>query len=187
MLDFIQSHHLQNYIYLIIFFGMFADAAITVFAAVFLISSGTIVAGLALPILLFGIYAEQLVYYYIGAKLSNHAGVSRWADKLARPFDRHLLSRTFHTLLISKFVYGLHRAILIRSGMLKINFKMFAKSAVFISMIWLAVIAGLGFSFSASYEALKKYFHYAELVPLILIGLFFFVEWLLSKRLKKEI
>ena len=36
ILQFIQIHHLQNYIYLILFLGMFIDAAIMVFAAVFL-------------------------------------------------------------------------------------------------------------------------------------------------------
>lgn len=187
LLPFIQTHHLQNYIYIVIFFAMFADAAVTVFVTTFLISNKVLDGDIAIPVLVAGIYAEQLGFYYLGHHLARLKSLAYWANKIAGPFDRHLHARPFHVLLISKFIYGLHRAMLVRSGMLHLKFKKFAEFAVYISLIWLVIIGGLGFAFSASYDALKHYLHYAELIPLGLVFVFFFVEWRLSARLKKEL
>lgn len=187
ILPFIQVHHLQNYIYLVIFFGMFTDAAVMVFATVFLITAKVIGIVPGVTVLLLGIYFEQLFFYWLGLKLSAREKFSLWVDKVAKPFDRHLKSRPLHTLLISKFVYGLHRAMLVRSGMLKLPLKKFAEYAVYCSIAWLGVVGSLGAVFAGSYVELKKYFRYAEIVPLVLVAIFFLAEWLLAKKLKKEI
>jgi membrane protein DedA with SNARE-associated domain len=166
---------------------MFGDAAITVFAAVFLMSIKAIGIAPGLITLYLGIFAEQLFYYWIGRHLSRREKIAKWSDKVAAPFDRHLRSKTFRTLLFSKFIYGLHRAVLVRSGMLKLHFKMFAKYTMYISFIWLAIIGGLGLIFDASYGAFKSYFRFAEAIPLLLVVAFFAAEWHISKRLKKEL
>jgi membrane protein DedA with SNARE-associated domain len=186
-LNFIQVHNLQGYIYLVMFLAMFVDAALTVFAAVFLMSVGAIDVLPGLLVLLLGIFAEQLGFYWLGMKLSKQEWLSKWANKIAAPFDRHLLAQTFRTLLISKFIYGLHRGILLRSGMLKLPPKKFAEYAAYISIIWLMIIGSLGFVFSASYQEFKKTLRFAEAVPLALAVIFLITEWLLRKRLKKEL
>ncbi len=187
IVHFIQAHQLQNYIYFALFCGMFIDAALTVFAAVFLMADKIIGIAPGLLVLLLGIFAEQLGFYWLGMKLSKREWLAKWANKVAAPFDRHLLARPFHTLLISKFIYGLHHGLLIRSGMIRLPFKKFMKDSAYIGVIWLAIIGSLGFIFSASYHQFKNYLRFAEVIPLIFIGLYFFAKWLVSKRLKKEI
>jgi membrane protein DedA with SNARE-associated domain len=187
IIRFIQSHHLQNYLYLIIFFGMFIDAALTVFAAVFLMSTGSIAVLPGALALLFGIFAEQIFFYWVGLKLAKREWLARWANKIAAPFDRHLQARPFRTLVISKFIYVLHHGLLLRSGMLKLPLKKFAEYSAYISLIWLLAIGSLGLAFSASYQQFKKTLRFAELVPLVLILFFLLAERLLQKRLKKEL
>ncbi len=184
---FIQVYQLQNFFYLVMFAAMFTDAALTVFAAVFLVSVGALSLLPTVFVLLAGIFCEQLGFYWLGTRLSTHDRLSRWADKLAAPFDRHLQARPFHTLLISKFIYGMHRAMLIRSGMLRLPLGKFTKYALANGVIWLAAVGGLGFLFSESYQEFKRYFAYAELIFLVLVVVYFVTQRLLARRLEKEL
>lgn len=187
LLSFIQLHHLHTAIYLLIFLLVVFDAAITVFAAMFLLVEGAISFVPTLAVLVVGVFSEQLLWYEIGRRLGHSEKLMSWLDKPARPFDRFLLARPFRTLALSKFIYGIHRAMLVRAGMLKINFKNYVGIALVCTVLWLGVIGGIGFAFSTSYVALKNYIKYAELVPLFLVIIYFFVDWRISKRLKNEI
>jgi len=184
---FIQLHHLQHYIYFVMFLAMLADATFTVLAVMLLVSLGAVSLAPSLLVLLLGVFGEQLMFYGIGRKFNRWPQLAAWVNKVAHPFDRHFYSRPFHTLFLSKFIYGLHRTTLMRAGMLRIPFLNFCRYAFYCSVAWLIVVAGIGYAFSASYEILKKYFHYAELVPLVLVIAFFLAEWRFSKHLKKDL
>jgi membrane protein DedA with SNARE-associated domain len=187
ILGFIQAHNLHTLIYPLIFVLVVFDAAIVVFAAMFLLVEGIISPLPTLAVLMLGVLAEQLFWYWIGRKLGEKEKLMAWLDKPARAFDKHLLSRPFHTLVLSKFIYGIHRAMLVRAGMLKINFKIYLVIALICTILWLGVIGGIGYSFSASYGVLKEYIKYAELVPLGLIIIYFIIDWRISKRLKEKL
>lgn len=184
---FIQAHQLQNFVYVIMFLAMFFDAAITIFAAVFLMTAGSVAVVPTLLILISGIYGEQLFYYWLGHTLSRNDLLMVWAGKIAAPFDKHLQERTFRTLLVSKFVYGMHRAMLIRSGMVKIPAARFVKFSAVIGIIWLAAVGGLALAFSASYQEFKRYFAFAEVIFLALIVIGFILQRMFAGKLKKEL
>ncbi len=183
---FVQSHHLHSVVYLLVFLLIVFDAALTVFGAMFLVVQGTLAIIPTVIVLFFGVLGEQLLWYYIGKNLRGWNRLMNWLDKPAKPFDKHLVDKPTRTLIISKFVYGIHRAMLVRAGMLHINFKKYVTIAIWSTVVWLGVIGLLGYMFSASYVALRKFVNYAELVPLVLIIIYFIVDWRISKRLKKE-
>lgn len=187
LLQFVQVHHLQTVIYLAIFLLVVFDAAITVFAAMFLLVQGVISPLPTFIVLVLGVQLEQLLWYEVGRRLGSWERLMVWLDKPARPFDKHLVSKPLRTLALSKFIYGIHRAMLVRAGMLKIDFKRYFYIALVCTALWLGVIGSLGLAFSGSYEALKRYIKYAELVPLGLVIFYFIVDWRIARRLKKEL
>lgn len=183
----VQLSHLQPLLYAAVFVGMFFDAVITTFTTIFFVSTSKLSGYIAIPLLAVGIYSEQLFYYWLGTYLNRHERLTAWAKRLAAPFDRHLQHKTFRTLLISKFVYGLHRAVLIRSGMLGLPKKFFAKQAVTIGAIWLLVVGGLAFLFGRSYEQFKRKFGYAEAGVVVMLIIILVSEYFISKKLKKDL
>ena len=187
VVNFIQIHNLHAAIYLLLFLFLISDAVLTVFVAMFLLDRGLIAPAPTLSVLVLGVMAEQLLWYGLGRRLGRWQKLMDFLDRPALPFDRHLLDRPLRTLVLSKFIYGLHRAMLVRAGMLKLQFKLYLKIALLCMVIWLTVIGSLGYAFSESYEIVNQYIRYAELVPLGLVSLYFFINWRLSKRLKQEL
>ncbi len=185
--SFIQLHHSSVIVYLLIFFAMVFDAALTVFAAIFLAVSGTLLVIPTILVLILGTFGEQLLWYWVGGHLGKWTKLMNFLDGPAKPFDKHLVTRPGRTLTLSKFIYGIHRAMLVRAGMLKINFKKYVGIAVFSSLLWLSILGAFAVAFSASYEALKKYMSYAELVPLGLVIIYFIADLRLSKNLKRKL
>lgn len=187
VLSFIQIHHLHAAIYLLLFLSLAFDATLTVFAAMLLLGQGVISPAPALAVLVLGVMAEQLLWYGLGRGLGRWQKLMNWLDRPAVVFDKHLLQRPRRTLLLSKFIYGIHRAMLVRAGMLGLDFKLYLKIALLCTAVWLLVLGILGYAFRESYEVLKRYVDYAELVPLGLVALYFFINWRLSKRLKQDL
>lgn len=186
-LEILQSVHIGFWAYAILFLGMLLEGTLFLLTASFLIAQGVLNPLLAVPILLAGSFLEEIIWFYIGGHLNRWQWFATRVDKLVQRFDRHILDNTFRTFNLSKYIYGIHRPIIARSGMLKMPFKKFVKAAWLSSVIWLVVIGALGFIFSASFDAVKKYVSYAELIPLLALLVFYLLERLVSSRLKKDL
>jgi membrane protein DedA with SNARE-associated domain len=184
---FVQVHHLQGLIYGVVFIGMLFEATFFLFSATILIGEHALNPVWGIMVVTTGALVEEILWYYIGLKLGKWNKMADWANKIARPLDNHLLTRTFHTLFISKFIFGLHRAILMRSGMVKIPLGKYIKGAFASTGIWLAIVGTLGLSLGASYGLFRRYINYAEIVPLILVIAYFAIDYLISKRLRNNI
>jgi len=178
---------LHNYAYALLFLGMFIDANLTILGSVFLFSQGLLnPAVVFLPVVL-GAFVEQFGLYSLGEHWGQRDRISLWVGKVVEGFDRHLTKNIFRSLLISKFALGLHRSVLIRLGMLKVDLKNFAQATLKSTGIWLLTVGALGFIFSSSYKILLNYFKYAGLLVLLLLGLFFVLQYFVSRRLKKDL
>jgi membrane protein DedA with SNARE-associated domain len=186
--SYISLHNLDNWVYVVLFFGMFIDANLSILFSVFLFSqsSHAFSAVIFLPVILGG-FVEQFALVYLGEKLQKNDRLAGWANKLTSKFDAHLQNNVFRSLLLSKFIIGLHRAVLIRMGMLGIKWKVFAKATLKSTFIWLLTVGILGFIFSESYKALSKYFEYTGFLLLFVFIIFFILEFFISRRLKKDI
>jgi len=185
--NFIQYHHLENLIYVILYAGMMFEGLFFLFSAMFLVTQGVLNPLGAVLVILLGAFTEEMVWYWLGKKLNGVKKVSSWIDFGARRFDKHIIEKPFHTLVISKFVYGIHRAVLTRAGMLNLPFAEFMKLAFLSTAIWLGIMGGAAYGFSSSYGILRRYIHYAEIVPLVAFVLYFVAELIVSKKLKKKL
>lgn len=185
--DFIQSHNIEYLAYAAVALGMLLEGTVFLLAAVFLVARGVLNPVWTLIAALAGAFSEELIWYYIGSKLTDISRLSPWINKLVGGFDEHIRNKTLHTLIFSKFVYGIHRAVAARAGMLKVDFQKFLANAALAIIFWIAVIGGIAYVFNASFLKLEKYIRYVELVPLIVMVIFFSAAKVLSARLKKNL
>ena len=179
--------HLGIWTYVVLFFAMFFDANLMIIIGVFVISSGRLNPWAIAGVIISGAYLEQLAWFGVGRLMKKSSFLSRWATKAVGRYDEHLINRSVRSLLLTKFIYGTHRATLLRSGMLELPFRKFCKSSAVAVVFWLGIVGAFGFAFSLSYLALKTYIKYAEFGLLSIVVIFFSTQYFVSKSLKKEL
>ncbi len=136
----------------------------------FLISAGRHNPAALIVVALAGSGVEQFFWFWFGKKLKNSSNqMAQWIIKKSNHFDEHFLRRPKVTLLLTKFVYGVHRAAVARAGVIGIPGKTYAKHILPIMVFWLLVMGSLGFALRKSFTLLNNYIHYAELVVLGLV------------------
>ncbi len=167
--------------------GMLVEGDLIWFTLSFLTSLGFFRLDLILLAVFLGIFINDSLLFLIGRTINRWPQVIRlWAEKIARPFDRHFQARTLQTLLISKFAYGVHKPILIRFGMIGVSYWQFVKADILAIVLWMAVIGSLGYFSGLSFFLVKSYLHYAEVGLLVgLIALVVGLKILTSYSLKK--
>lgn len=180
------AKELGVWLYALIFLATFVEATVTLFAVAFLITAGAVPALPGVAVVLGGCFVEDLLWFWVGLHVRRLPTVSRWVDRITGQFDAHFNGRLFRTLLISKFIYGAHRAVVARAGMLAVPLSRYARAAFLAMAIWFAVILGLAFGVSVSYQAMKDYVRYAELIILGVVVAVFVVEYVFSKYFRKE-
>ena len=183
----VNSAHFGLAVYAILFFGMFLEANLTTMASAFLITHKILHPGLVVLAVVGGAFSEQYGLYFAGWYLGNRQRLAGYINKHAARYDRHFTEKIFRSLLISKYVYGLHRAVLLRAGMLKVPVGTFTRATLRSTAIWLASFFTLGLIFSASYNTIKHYISYGEISLLIIVIIFFILEYLISRRFRKDI
>lgn len=174
--------------YAIAFFGMIFEGDVVLFAVAFLTSQRIF----SLPLMLITVFAGVIVgdtlWYWLGVRLRNHDNrFIRFLERMARPFDEQLQQKFFRTLLLTKFMYGIHHTILIRAGMLGLRLKKFVERDIQASIIWVGIVWGLGYGASASLSRAEHYLRFAELALLFAFIGFVFLESILRFILQKNI
>lgn len=171
--------------YLIVFFGMIFEGDILLFSSFFLAREGVFHLGTLFAVTLLGVLLGDLMWYWLGEKIDkSHSRLLLWAEKIAAPFDEHLISRTFHTIFISKYTYGIHHAILLRAGMLRFPLRRFVGYDFISSLVWIFIVGGLGYFSSFYFSLIKHYIKFAELGLLFGILLFVFISHYIAKKSK---
>ncbi len=174
--------------YVLAFFGMVFEGDGALFSLAFLTAEGFFDAGDMFTAIFVSVIFGDTLWYFVGKKyIASFPRISAWVDRFAKPFDRHLSERPTRTLLLTKFAYGAHHAVLIRAGMSKMDFRKFIKSDLISIIVWIFAIGSLGYfsSFSLAYE--KKYLRYAEIALLLALALFFVAEHYMKKLSEKEL
>lgn len=174
--------------YIFAFFGMIFEGDGSLFTLAFLTAEGFFDASDMLIVVFLSVIFGDMLWYWVGRKyITSFSRIAKWVDHFAKPFDRHLAERPIRTLLLTKFAYGAHHAVIIRAGMSQMNFKKFIKSDLLSVIVWIVVIGGLGYfsSISLSYE--KKYLRYAEISLFIALILFFTTEHYMKKLSQREL
>lgn len=175
-------------VYLIIFLGMFVEGDIFIFITSFLLHQGFLNPLLAFTVAFIGVIVSDSFWYYFGVALKRHPSfLGRWIERATKTFDGHIVNRSFHTILISKFAYGAYHIILVRCGMLDLKYKSFIKYDFFSSLIWILIIGALGYIFSASFSLVRQYLHFAEIALLLGLIIFYFLHLFIEKMIKKKL
>ena len=174
--------------YAAVFAGLFIEGDIVLFIAAFLTSQGVFDLGDMIIVAFSGTLLGDIFWYFLGYYINGRfVKVSKWIDKVTKPFDEHILSRSFHTILISKFTFSLNRAILFRAGSLKVPLKNFLKADLAAICVWMVLVGGFGYFTSMSLELVRHYLRFAELALLLGLAIFITVFHLISRRSKKAL
>ncbi len=174
--------------YALIFLGMIIEGEAILFTVAFLTSIGFFDIGDTLFFSFSGLIIGDILWYFLGKNyISKYPKIKDWVDRFAKPVDRHLLDRPFRTILLTKFVYGVHHAVLMRAGMFEMNFRKFLKNDLLAITIWFPVIWCLGYFGSIPIIHSKKSLRFAEVVLIAGLIIFFSVEHLIKKSVEKKL
>ena len=181
---------LKGWSYLVIFLGMLLDGNITLLVLGFILNNtyGNYSFLLLIPAFL-GAVLESIIFYNLGARIKNSPSkIILWAIEKTNHFDEHFLKRPKITLFLSKFIYGAHRASIIRIGILEPNFKKYLKAAIPVDILWMGILTSVGIGLKITFHLLKEYLKYAEIIfLLIIISLILFQKLFIAKKIKEEI
>lgn len=184
-------HFLSSYkilVYLVIFLAMIIEGDVILFAAFFLAHYGRLDLATVITVSVSGVMVGNVLWYRFGRYLEKIDFIERRAQKFTFLIDRQLGINPFRMILLSKFTYGLHHLTIMRAGAVKgINFIQYFKRDFVATLIWIAVIGGLGYAFSASILLIKHYFRFAQIMILILFLLIIFSFRIFSMIGKKAI
>ncbi len=159
---------LGDYIYIIIAIALFFEGEAVIYAAMFLAFQDLISIYILVPVIFASVIATDFSSYQIGRHGHKFfPRLARFYGNLTAPMDERLHSLSLGVYLVSKFTYGFHRAVLIRSGMIGIPFKKLFAINFVTSTIWIAAISGIAFASWKSLGYVKRSFHYIEITLLI--------------------
>jgi len=174
--------------YPLIFVGNFLEGDVTVITSSFLAHQGLLYFPAVLFFSFLGITVGDICWFWFGSFLFTKN--SKWRkkiDSITAPFDSALMKRPFHIMLLTKFAYGIHHPLLTRMHINGVTFKNFMKLDFATNVIWLTIVASIGYFLGLSYEVLKPYVRFGEVFLLLGIILFVMFEKRLIKNTKKEI
>lgn len=174
--------------YGLIFLGMLIEGNAAMLVVGFLISTGNFNPYALVITALAGSTVEQFFWFWFGKRLKNSSTrIAKWIIDKSNHFDEHFLHRPKTTLLLTKFIYGVHRAAVARAGVIGINGKTYAKHILPIMLFWLAVMGVLGYALSKSFALLNNYIRYAELIVLGVVLLILILQRIIFSGKLKEI
>lgn len=186
LLEFLKTHSFLGYI--VVFVAMIFEGDILLFSAAFLTHQGFFNPVYMFLTVLTGVLGGDLLWYWVGLRLRERTGwITKWAKNIAEPFDNHLMFRTIRTIFLSKFIYGVHHAILIRSGMLKIELKKYCKIDFVTTIIWMVIVGGLGFISSISFDRIKHLLKFWGGTFLAVTLIFLILSYLISYEARKKL
>lgn len=161
--------------YGIVFLGMIFEGDAILFASVFLAREGFFNLQTLLAVVLAGVFAGDLFWYWLGTLANrSHPRIRQWVTRLAAPLDNQLADRPFHCFLLSKFIFIGH-GVIARAGMVRMPMRTFIASDIPATFVWIIAVGSLGYFSSISLALLRRYLRFAELGLLFSLVLFLLV------------
>jgi membrane protein DedA with SNARE-associated domain len=174
-------------LYIVLFIGMFIEGEVLILTTAFLVHEHILHPAPAFVSIVTGAILGDFAWYYIGTSVIEKIPlVNTIVNRLTRRFSAPLLKRPFVLLFISKFTYGLHHALLIQAGKVKLPLRTYTRIVLLSNAIWILIIASLGFFLGASFEAVKHYLKFGEVVLLVGVIIFFLIEHFITIMFKSS-
>ncbi|MEN9912798.1 MAG: hypothetical protein RLY66_206 [Candidatus Parcubacteria bacterium] len=171
-----------------IFIGFMLEANTVLFSTMFLAEQHALNLWILLPVALIGSMAGNILFYGIGyaaAYKSNR--YTRITDIISKPFDHHLHERPWRTIFLTKFVYGLNCAIIVRAGQIRMTFGKFLFIDSVCTLIWLVIVGSLGYGSGSFVSITAQELKHAEIGLLVALIIFFGIKHFISTYIKKEL
>lgn len=163
-------------IYLIIFLGMIIEGEFFLFGGVFLAHQGILHMPTVLIVAGIGFLLGDFLWYFASKHLFTKIPYfERLSQKVIGFFDKHIEDRPFFVIFLSKFAYGLHRAIIIRAGQ-KMPLATFARAVIISDTVWFIVVSLLATALSTALGPVRHILHYAGFVVCGVMLLMVFAE-----------
>jgi membrane protein DedA with SNARE-associated domain len=155
-----------------VFFGTMLEGDLTLLLAGVLARAGVFRFEEALVVGTAGGFVGDSLCYLIGSRFRGRARTLRFFMR-ARPRIESLMRRFgLLTVLIVKYVYGLRTASAIFWGIAHFGYWRFAVLTAASCVVWVGVLAGLGFTFATGIQELIGDLHRIQIILLIALGIF---------------
>lgn len=172
--------------YILIFLAMIFEGDLALFTAAFLAKLGLFNPAAAFATAAIGVLLGDIVWYEAGKHFHRlPVFLSSRVEKFARPFDERLSIKPFRTILLTKFAYGIHHLVLLRSGTIQLRLARFLTADIPASIIWFAIVASLGYFSGYSFFGAGTYLKFGEVAILIGLIVLFSAEKLIRRFSKK--
>lgn len=184
-------HYIESYewlAYILIFIALLIEGEAVLFISAYLVHQGYLKIEMLLPVVAVAVLTGDVLWYKFGTYIEESVPfIKKRLTKLTGPVDKLILTKTFHTIILAKFAYGMNRATLVRFGALKVPFRNFFRFDLVAMVLWVTVIFSVGYASSASFTIIKHYLKYAEVgIFLGLIILFLFTHFITRFGLKER-
>ncbi len=178
IIPFVEAHRYTGYF--LLFIAMVLEGEVFLIIAAMLAHLGAFDIGDVVMISIAGIILGNMLWYYLGYKLSCKSyakNIIIRAEKTVTYFLPHFREKPFKSIFFSKFIFGANRATVLVSGALRVHFPLFMKAEVLASMVWVALYATVGYFFG--YAAIQMTHNAARFALLIVV---FVVGFILLKK-----
>jgi len=168
-----------------VFFGTMIEGDLTLLLAGVLARAGLFTFGEALLVGMAGGFVGDSLSYFIGARFRQRARTLKLFLK-ARARIEKLMSRFgWLSVFIVKYVYGLRTASAIFWGLAQFGYLKFAALTLASCLVWVGLLAGLGFTFATGVEKLIGDLHRIQII--LLIALIIIATVYLISRFERQV
>jgi membrane protein DedA with SNARE-associated domain len=160
---------LQRYGLWAVFFGTMIEGDLTLLFAGVLARAGVFSFGEALAVGTAGGIVGDSISYLIGARFRGKAKSLRFFTRAQPRVERLMRKFGVLSVFIVKYVYGLRTASAIFWGLAHFGFGKFSVLTLMSCVVWVAVLAGLGFTFATGIEKLIGDLYRVQIILLVVL------------------
>src|SRR5215475_3825483 len=158
---------LQRYGLWAVFFGTMIEGDLTLLLSGVLARAGVFDFGQALLVGTAGGFVGDSLSYFIGARFRGRARSLGFYERARPRLERLMRKFGVLSVFIVKYVYGLRTASAIFYGLAHFGYLRFAFLTIISCGAWVALLAGLGFTFATGVEKLIGDLYRVQIVLLI--------------------
>ncbi len=146
IIPFVEAHRYTGYF--LLFIAMVLEGETFLVLAAMLAHLGAFDIVDVVLIAIFGVILGNMLWYYLGHKLSDKSFAKKIitrAENAVTYFLPRFREKPFKSIFFSKFIYGVNRATVIVSGVLRVKFALFMEAEVLASIVWVALYSIIGY------------------------------------------
>lgn len=175
--NFVLDHRYLGY--MVLFLAMIIEGEILLIVAGVLARLKAFDLGDVLWISFAGVMIGDALWYGLGVLTARYTRLGRlvmYAEKSVHSLLPNFHSNPFHSIMLSKFIYGANHATLILSGIIRVKFPVFIRAEAYTSFVWVAIYAAAGYMFGHAALAVTHKALQFILIAVIFVVIFVFIQ-----------